>query len=200
MSEMDWLGELLSGTRELIWSLPDGQFAPDLPEPPGSLLCGAFDPLHDGHRSLLQIAERALDCPVGYELSAFNVEKPALSREQLHARSFQFNMHPLAITAAPTFAEKAAVLPETTFVIGVDTAIRVVDPRFYLNSVESMHRALQQIRDQGCQFLVAGRLIDECFTTLVDVQIPERFDDLFLPLTEDEFRADISSTELRRNT
>lgn len=189
--------ELLSGARGLVWALPGGGFAAEVAERPAGLLCGAFDPLHEGHRRLRRAAEETLGTGVGYEISVHNVEKPSLLETQLQTRCRQFDEHLLALTAASTFVAKAALLPQTTFVVGVDTALRVVDERFYGGTPGAMHEALAEIEDFGCRFLVAGRVIGDMFTTLVDVKIPEHFSGLFTGIPATDFRADVSSTALR---
>ncbi|TWU09324.1 hypothetical protein CA54_45650 [Symmachiella macrocystis] len=193
------LHELLSGTREVVWSSTDDRFVVDIDVRPAGLLCGAFNPLHNGHRELRTVAERLLVGAVGYELSAHNVDKPSLPHGEMLARSRQFEKSVLAITAAPTFVQKAALLPETTFIVGIDTAVRIVNPRFYEASTAQMHNALSTIRDQGCRFLVAGRVVGNKFATLSDIQLPVAFADLFAEIAETDFRSDLSSTGLRGN-
>ncbi len=191
------LQELLAGKRRVVWSPTAAEFSADIDSPPAGLLCGAFNPLHDGHRELRRVAQRLLSGTVGYELSAHNAEKASLAHAELLARCRQFEDDLLAVTAAATFAEKAELLPETTFVVGIDTAVRIVDPRFYDSSNARMHDALSVIRDQGCRFLVAGRVWGDGFTTLGEIELPAGFVELFVEITEAEFREDISSTELR---
>ncbi|WP_339911999.1 hypothetical protein [Symmachiella dynata] len=193
------LDELLSGTREVVWSSTDDQFVVDIHERPAGLLCGAFNPLHDGHRELRTVSQQLLRDAVGYEISIHNVEKSSLPQEEILARSRQFEKAVLAITAAPTFVQKASLLPETTFVVGIDTAVRIIDPRFYEASTAQMHNALSTIRDQGCQFLVAGRIVGDKFATLSDIELPTAFADLFAEIAETDFRSDLSSTGLRKN-
>jgi len=214
---------LLEGRRGVVWSLPEFQreskierassepgsaascsrfsFHASIPIPqsaPAGLLCGAFHPRHFGHEQLRAAAENKLGAPVYYEMSILNVDKPPLDFLSIERRRAQFPDKPLALTAAPTFAEKALVLPGVTFVIGVDTAERIVQPRYYGGSAEAMRASLAKVRAAGCQFLVAGREVDRTFMTLDDVDVPSEFAELFSPLSADEFRADISSTELRR--
>ena len=57
--------------------------------------------------------------------------------------------------------------------------------------------ALADMLAAGTRFLVAGREYDGVFKTLADVPIPEGFEGLFRVVSEDEFREDISSTQLR---
>jgi nicotinamide mononucleotide (NMN) deamidase PncC len=212
------LVELLDGKRGVTWSLAGTPAQPGstkntgpsaapfslhatipVPQsPPAGLLCGSFHPLHNGHRQLRDVASRLLGGPVYYELSIGNVDKPPLDFLSIDRRRAQFADEPLALTAAPTFAEKAAVLPGVTFVVGVDTAQRIVEPRYYGDSEEKMRAALGQIARAGCRFLVAGRKTGERFETLADVALPKDFANLFSAIPPADFRADISSTQLRR--
>ncbi len=203
------LVELLEGKRGVVWSLP-GSGAPQeaavgmqpvpagpalhatIPvplSPPAGLLCGAFHPLHFGHRQLRDVAAKQLGGPVYYEMSIRNVDKPPLDFLSIDRRRAQFDDEPLALTAAPTFAEKAAVLPGVTFVVGVDTAVRIVEPRYYCGSQDALHAALCRIRDAGCRFLVAGRPVGARFETLADVAVPPEFAGLFAAIPPGDFRA-----------
>jgi hypothetical protein len=166
--------------------------------PPMGLLCGSFNPLHFGHEQLRVAAERQLGGPIYYEMSICNVDKPPLDFLSIERRRAQFGGLPLALTAAPTFAEKAAALPGVTFVMGVDTAQRIVEPRYYGGSAAALREALLRIRNAGCHFLVAGRKANERFETLADVSVPVEFAGLFAKISPEEFRADVSATEIRR--
>jgi hypothetical protein len=170
----------------------------------GGVLSGSFNPLHNGHRQLVSVASRILGAPVIYELSVTNVDKPPLENEIVQERVNSFRaVGDLVITKAPVFYEKARVFPGCTFVIGWDTMIRLVDPKYYSDDYANMILALSQIRDAGCKFLVAGRINETEFHTLGEVNIPALFQNMFQEIPESEFRSDISSTEIRqasRNT
>ena len=164
----------------------------------GALLPGSFNPLHDGHRRLAEAASRILDAPVTYELSITNVDKPPLAESEIRRRLAQFDdSESVAVTRAHVFYRKAALFPGCAFVIGYDTAVRLVDPRYYAGSYAVMVSALESIRMQGCYFLVAGRVHGRKFRTLADVTLPRGFEDLFDAIPESAFRQDVSSTELR---
>ena len=101
------------------------------------------------------------------------------------------------MTRAPVFYEKARMLAGCTFVIGVDTMRRVIDPNYYGNSRGKMLSALAEMRELGCSFLVAGRRDGSEFKTLGDVAVSSELDGMFREIPESEFREDLSSTDIR---
>lgn len=168
--------------------------------PQGAVLSGSFDPLHLGHRELASVASETLEMPVTLEMSVANVDKPALTAPAVRERLTQFvGTYDVVLTKAPTFAEKARVLPGCCFVIGYDTMKRLVAPKYYDGSERNMMSALATIAELNGRFLVAGRLEDGVFRTLSDVEVPSEFRDIFESIPESSFRHDISSTHLRES-
>ena len=188
---------LLAGAAESVLIEADGSVQIN-GRPRGAVLPGSFDPLHIAHRELAATASETLRQPVAFEMSIANVDKPPLSAACTRQRLAQFaGRYDAVLTRAPTFSQKAEILPNTTFVIGYDTAKRLFDPRYYQHDERMMTDALTQIRRRGGGFLVAGRLDDGIFRTLDDIQMPNELQDMFQALPEGRFRQDISSTELR---
>ncbi len=190
------LAQLLSG--EAAWVVVRGGSMVVEGAAPGALLPGSFSPLHLGHRGLAQAASKLAGCEVGFELSVTNVDKPALEEAEILKRLAQFKADETAVlTRAETFFKKARLFPGRTFVVGWDTAIRLVAPQYYGGDSSAMMVALAEMLAAGTRFLVAGREDDGTFKTLKDVPAPQGFEGLFIDLPEDQFREDISSTQLR---
>jgi hypothetical protein len=192
------LAALRRGEVPILCQEIDGRLRAGGPLPP-ALLCGSFNPLHDGHVRLAEVVAGKLGAPVAFELSAVNADKPPLAAAEVRRRLRQFVWRaPVWLSRAPTFAEKAQHFSGTAFVVGADTAARIVAPRFYGDSVERMHDALTAFRAAGCRFVVAGRADASArFVAAEDVPVPEQFRDLFTTIAEAEFRHDRSSTQLR---
>jgi hypothetical protein len=169
------------------------------PSRPTAVLAGAFNPVHAGHRGLAAAAEDWLGLPLAFELSVANVDKPALTPAEVRHRLEPFAGNAsLWLTHAPRFVQKAELFPGAVFVVGADTAARIVDPRYYDGDPDRMRQALDRLQGRGCRFLVACRLEagGRC-AALVDLPIPPSAGDLFIALPTERFRLDISSTEIR---
>jgi cytidylyltransferase-like protein len=198
VATVDAIDQLLAGELDRVTAQPDGQMILSAPRPV-VLLPGSFNPMHAGHVMLARVAEELRQQPLAFEISVTNVDKPPLAGETVRDRLAQFAWKsPVELTRAPTFLEKARVFPRTTFVIGADTAERLVAPKYYGDDEARMHVALEEIGSSGASFLVAVR-IDAAgrLRALSDIPVPRRYTDLFTPIPEHRFRLDTSSSEIR---
>jgi len=163
------------------------------------VLPGSFNPMHRGHWELARVAERITGQPVAFEISVANVDKPSLECEHIRKRLTPFNWQAAVwLTHAPKFVHKAERFPGATFVVGVDTALRIVSPRYYHDDSAAMLAALGCMADLRCRFLVACRVDAQGKCLHVgDVPIPPYFAELFQEIPAEQFRWDISSTQLR---
>lgn len=194
----DTIDRLLAGEHDRVTVQPDGQMLLSAARP-SVLFPGSFNPVHEGHLLLARIAEELRQQPLAFEISVTNVDKPPLAGETVRRRLTQFAWKsPVELTRAPTFLEKSRLFPKTTFVIGADTAERLVAPKYYGGDADRMQLALEEIASSGGSFLVAVRL-DAAgrVCALNDIPVPRRYADLFAEISEHRFRVDISSSEIR---
>lgn len=193
----DPLTRLISGDVRTVTVDPKGRMRVDEPVT-APLVPGSFNPLHRGHEGLARAAAEMLGPQVVYEMSITNVDKPPLTLAEVKGRLDRFRgKGTVVLTRAETYQKKSVLFPGCTFVIGWDTAVRLVAPRYYGNDEARMLAALAQVWAAGCRFLVAGREEDGKFNTLSTVPIPEGFKPIFQSIPESLFRVDISSSALR---
>ena len=167
-----------------------------------AFLPGSFDPLHEGHRQMQADASNRIGQPVQFELCIHNVDKPPLDYIELARRREQFTESEIVLTNAPTFVEKADLLKKEngiTFVVGTDTIKRISETRYYVDRA-ARDAALSELEKLGTQFLVYGRVGEHGFETLDDLSLPEPLKRICEGVTEQDFRVDISSTEIRNNS
>lgn len=205
MSNASYIEGVVAGKRPLAVYRVNHGWSQTTPND-AIMLAGSFRPLHQAHRALLEtglsVAGEALSpC---FEISVRNVEKPEISTYDLdeRVRQFQEPGDIVVVTRAATFLEKARLMPETTFVIGYDTAIRLFDDRFYADteSLTPSLDAMSELRDLGSRFIVGGRHdADGTFKTIRDMFIPPGFDGLLIEIPEHQFSDSISSTHLRNS-
>ena len=198
VATVDPVDRLLAGELDRVTAQPDGQLMLSAPRPL-VVLPGSFNPVHAGHVLLARVAEELRQQPVAFEISVTNVDKPPLTGETVRRRLTQFAWKsPVELTRAPTFVEKSRLFPRTTFVIGADTAERLVAPKYYGDDEIQMHVALEEIGNSGGSFLVAVRIDAAArVRALSDIQVPRRYADLFSEIPEHRFRFDTSSSEIR---
>jgi hypothetical protein len=198
IEEPGLLAAFFRGRLSVLCQQTDGQLTASAGAP-AVLVPGSFNPLHAGHLGLAEVAAELVGKPAAFELSVANVDKPLLSLEEVRRRLAQFQeRYPVWLTRAPTFLKKSRLFPGVVFAIGVDTAQRLVAPRYYGDSEEQLAAVLAAIRDAGCRFLVAARINSAGqLETLADVAVSPAWQDLFEAIPVTRFRMDVSSTALR---
>lgn len=201
---MNELDRLYARELQAVIVRADGRTTSDIDVSERVVLAGSFNPLHDGHREMLRAATRISGRRGMFEISIANVDKPDLPRDELERRLGQFQeVEDVAVTRAALFSEKAALLRGAWFVIGYDTATRLVDDRYYSSPAGpdgAAARHLIALQSAGVRFLIAGRVSpDGVFRGVESLSIPAGLEDMFIEVPEAEFRADVSSTDLRRN-
>ncbi|MED5283877.1 MAG: hypothetical protein VX552_03230 [Chloroflexota bacterium] len=165
-----------------------------------SILSGSFNPIHHGHRKLLDYCSKKYDKNKYYEISLLNVDKAEIVSDDLSARLKKFSEdEKIIITKSSKFVEKATLFPNSHFVIGYDTGLRILDES-YLNIDESLDDLFSTIDEKKCKFIVAGRVnvTGKEFDNLKLDNLSSKYKNLFELIEEKDFREDVSSTEKRR--
>jgi nicotinamide mononucleotide (NMN) deamidase PncC len=161
---------------------------------------GAFNPMHVGHRRMVEIAQETLGRPVALEISIENVDKLPLDYMEIERRLGQFPPEQTVyLTRAATFEEKSRLFAGATFVVGVDTLERIAAPQYYGDSASARQSAVERIAGRGCRFLVFGRALGDNFIRLNDLDLPDSLRALCREVPPEVFREDVSSTALRQS-
>ncbi|MYC25324.1 MAG: hypothetical protein F4X56_05330 [Gammaproteobacteria bacterium] len=163
---------------------------------------GAFNPLHAGHRRMHALAEEILCCEVQYELSVKNVDKFPVDYFDLNERINQFATHEVVLTNLPHFFQKAKHLCKNeavSFVVGVDTLARIIEPKYY-DAGKQLDEVIDFFITSGTKFLVFARMVDNKFRTINDLSIPEGLLKHCQQVEVSKFQCDVSSTTLRTET
>jgi hypothetical protein len=148
---------------------------------------------------MAEIAVEMLGLPTAWEISILNVDKPALDYLEIGRRLAQFPpKEPVWFTRAATFEEKSRLFPGATFVVGVDTIQRIVDPRYYGNHPLAMKVAIEQIIARNCRFLVFCRELTSGLVRLSDISLPFGLRRACTEIPPEKFREDVSSTAIRK--
>mmetsp|Transcript_44921 Transcript_44921/g.108589 ORF Transcript_44921/g.108589 Transcript_44921/m.108589 type:complete len:515 (+) Transcript_44921:23-1567(+) len=158
-----------------------------------------------------------------FELSLLNADKPAIDPRSVVKRLQYFleleslpSHWGVILTMAPLFSDKVRRIqncietfdnscPKMSFVIGTDTLVRLIDRKYYDNDESKMVSALQEM--EGTRFVVGGRLDQKAkaksprFVSGGEEisQLPVTVKDMFTTISEENFRSDISSTEIRNS-
>ena len=124
-------------------------------------------------------------------------DKPPLTFYEIKRTIDQFqNNESWLLTSAGRFSEKAKMFPNSVFIIGADTLMRVFDEKFY-DSYDDMIEHIQRFNDHNINFLVFGRKVGKKFVSLDQISVPDIIKDRCTGFEEKSFRDDISSTTLR---
>ena len=174
---------------------------PREPSEPGKIRLvfpGSFDPCHRNHIFMAKQASNKLCEPVHFEISLTNVDKPPIDFISLNQRLDSLKgyedenfMGSICLTNAPLFLQKAALFPDSTFIVGADTINRIFDAKYY-NGTVNTPAILKHFKEKNVRFMVFHRKSIELFINPEVLEFCE-----IIPV--DEYEDDgISSTEIRK--
>jgi hypothetical protein len=138
---------------------------PDVPRN-SVILPGSFNPLHSGHISALEAgvaslnkSEPSMNSQGYFELCVTNVDKPSIPIDEIIRRVEQFSKakFPLLLTKAPLFLDKTKLFPGSSYAIGIDLAIRLLDPKYTENNKDIMINSILDMTKDGTRFFVSPR-------------------------------------------
>jgi len=169
-------------------------------------------------------SSRHHELPIFMELSLTNADKPPIDPQTASERIQKFlqledlpNQWGLVLTRAPLFSQKLACLQDCimersdgtdgkiSFVIGADTLARLLNPKYYNDDKDQMIDALLSMK--GAHFFAGGRVEQkkdspgsaQFITGMEELSgLPQKLKEKFTIIEEQEFRVDISSTEIRQ--
>lgn len=163
-----------------------------------ALMPGSFNPPHEGHFGLVNSFLESRGKRVVFEVGTNPPHKPALSVQDLLKRAKLLNGQDRLFTQdIAKYLEKARTYPGMDMLMGADTLLRILDPKWGFDPIPMMH----EICSLGNNFYVSGREVDGKFVTRDD--IVKKIDEMapngglgcmIYPLNG---RWDVSSTELR---
>lgn len=164
-------------------------------DPQGKILYpGSYNPLHFGHIKAARAGERASGMDIVFEISTKRVDKGEANRSDLLARANLMRGTGAVIVGsnASLFSQKLDTYGINTFLVGTDTAIRIVDPRCYAD--RTMHAVLGHMRDHEVTFFVMQRTLPTGDAPFTREYIPSEYRGMFVDVPG---TFDISSTQIR---
>jgi len=166
-----------------------------------ALMPGTFNPPHEGHFGMADSFRRKHGRNVVFEIGSNPPHKePPTVQDLLKRAKLLRGRDAFFSVDMPLYLQKAQTYPGVPLLVGADTLLRMLDPKWGINPRE----LIQQLIHVQTTLFVGGRTVDGKFTTRNDIvngldpKITKGFD--MRVFQELEGRWDISSTELRNKS
>lgn len=131
---------------------------------PELIYSGSFNPPHEGHFEIAKIAEKITKRSLQFEISITNYSKGNVNPMDLYMRQHDLlgeMICNVVFTNAPTYIEKIKLFPNSIFVVGMDTLMRMHDANLdaLIDLVKSTNVSFLAFERQGCPFLMKDNQI-----------------------------------------
>jgi hypothetical protein len=158
----------------------------------------SMNPLHSGHITIKEFYEKKYDKTVYYELCLKNADKGQLDFISTQERIKQVNE--LFITNLPLFIDKFNKFPYSSFLMGVDTFHRILNPKYYnLETIRDVIKKYNHHFDRRSSLHIFNRVGYEGTYNYLKGYLEALDLDCSGIIFEDDFiPTDISSTKIRK--
>ncbi len=162
-----------------------------------AMMPGSFNPPHEGHFGLAREFRHEHAKNVLFEIGTNPPHKAPPTVQELLQRAKMLKGYDVLFSRdMPMYVEKAAMFHGMPFIVGADTMLRILDPKWGIDPIQVMN----DIWGYGNEFYVAGREVNGEFVTRDDIVfgLPKEYMNKFGSIIHSlEGRWDVSSTELR---
>ena len=153
----------------------------------GALFPGAFNPPHAGHLGMVEAYVNYFGGPVAFAIESKSPHKGDLTVSNMLQRAKTLHHQDRLFTSGlPLYVDKANAYPGLGIILGVDSLIRLQDPKWGVNKDDLILNFLKL----RTQFYVTDRVIDGKLVRLNDISTELRCKRL-------TGRWDVSSSEVR---
>lgn len=154
-----------------------------------ALFPGSFNPPHEGHFGIADLYEK-IQGPVIFNIQTKPPHKESISIQSMLKRAKCLKGREILFSNdLSLYIDKSNRFPGTGMIVGVDTLIRLLDPKWGPNVDE----LINTFSKNKTTFYVVDRIIDGKLVSVWDLNIPDRM--CYVRLVGEW---DVSSTELRK--